>query len=224
MICWSAAAWEWQGLEQHSASGGLRIMRSERLVITGLEHESLPAQGEQLWKEGLGQPKAWVGVFSMRMMNLHRERKWIKRQFISLIWAISRASLMTRRKKSPAPCVYFLIYKYWFGLDPCFEIGSQSATLSLFWGYQWPPSQPAPISHLFYLQYLELTLKVSVWRKDSTGLDNLYIPFPAINSWFYGPLSNFENMYQTASLVPLPDVQVGNRSFQVSLLGTSVDH
>lgn len=31
-------------------------------------------------------------------------------------------------------------------------------------------------------------------------------------------------MYQAASLVPLPAVQVGNRGFQASLLRTSVDH
>lgn len=59
-----------------------------------------------------------------------------------------------KKEEVTCPLVPFLIYKYWFGLDSYFEIGSHDAPLSPFWGTPmgerpcgWasrPPSQLAP--------------------------------------------------------------------------------
>lgn len=117
-----------------------------------------------------------VTVFSMRMIRLQQRKQVDQKQksnvlLTSLIRATFRARHICQVRRSHLlPCVYFPVYKYWFGLDPCFGIGIQGALLSPFWGSQWlrssvggPPGPHLNLHHicrLYYLEHLELPLKL----------------------------------------------------------------
>lgn len=124
-----------------------------------------------------GSPRAWgFSVFSLWMIRLQWRQKVgqeAKNKFAIYIpkLAISRASHICQVGRNHLPsCIYFHVHKYWFGLDPCFEVGSQSVLLSFFWGSHWvrghagglPGPRPSlhHISYLSYLRHLESPLKL----------------------------------------------------------------
>lgn len=128
------------------------------------------ARGGQCWRECPGRPKGTVlQYFLWGWSGCSRGRKWFKRQktnllFTFLIWAISRASHICQVGRNHLPsCVYFLVYKYWFGLDPCLKQGVRVLLLVSF-GAPNAGGPPGPhpslhhISQFFYLQHLELPL------------------------------------------------------------------
>lgn len=134
-----------------------------------------PARWWQFLRQGFRQPKGMgLQYFLYGWSGCSRRKKWVKRQKVNLLFTslvIFRASHICQVGSNHLPpCVYFLIYKYWFGLGLCFEIAGQGAPLSPFWWCLMDerpcggPPGPQPslyhICHLYYLQHLELPLKL----------------------------------------------------------------
>ena len=80
------------------------------------------------WEKALGSPEAEGGSVSYKddpaaakEARGPRGRKPICSWNPKYGYLCSQTHLSSR-KKSPVPCVYFPVYRYWFGLDSCFEI------------------------------------------------------------------------------------------------------